>query len=139
MALPTFPRVKLWRDKSAIIDRDSQDAILSRLGRDPFFYDFSRIENFHPTPAPVHALYQVTPGDKGHVPSISALIGNDRLGVLDRNIYGKRVADACGATPQLFEAARLIANATRVCRFAHGGMPGALDDMAAVIEADAAL
>lgn len=141
MVLPTFPRVKLWRDRSTIIDRESQDAILGRVGREPFSYDFLKIENFHPAPLPAHAFYHVTNGydADSDTPSISPLTGKDRLTVLDRNLYGKRVTDALGTTPVLFEAAHQIVNATRMSRFVRGRIPDTLDEMVTRIEADAAL
>ena len=131
VAWPTFPRLKRWREDAVPTDPETLDW----RSDTPRGYSFrSTADGDMPMPGsalPLAAVVDIAPPFKIDP---SPLAGGDSLAALDRAIYRKRVADAWGLTPGLFQMGSRIANAARLFRLSMDGRHDGVEEAARRVE-----
>ncbi|MBS7538158.1 HPr kinase/phosphorylase [Ancylobacter lacus] len=135
MALPAFPRLKLWQDslRSAGIAESGLER--NRPGQNKYHY--RRPEDFATTPLPLAAVFLLGRAGPGVPPGIVRLSSPiEIVPALDREVFRRETAQQLGRAASLFLAQSAIAAATPVYRltrrFDLGGMDEWLDAVEAV-------
>jgi hypothetical protein len=133
VALPAFPRLKLWRDSAQKIGLDL--ACLQRVRPELQKYNYPVQRYFCFDPLPLRAIYVLNPNNCEKV-SIKPLKGLEKIGLIARNIVGRGYMKALGHQAEQFEKISAMAERLRISSVARPEKAFLLQELLDSLEQD---
>jgi len=133
VAVPSFPRLKLWRDSAKHIGLDP--AGMKRVRPELEKYNYPIKPNFSLDPQPLRGIYALEASNQEEI-SFKPLKGLEKIGALARNIVGRRYLAAIGRQTDQFAAIAAVAERQRICSVVRPEKSFLLEELLDALEKD---
>jgi len=131
MAVPGFPRLKLWRQTLDMFGEPADSLPPIRTGTEKFHYP---VANFCPEARPLRFVYVLNPA--GSQVALDEVAGARRLAVLTEHLYKVRFRDAARNWPGLAQKVMRLADEVRVVTVSRPPQGNSVDELASRVEHD---
>ncbi len=132
MMLPSFSRMKLWRDSLSALGAMQAGLTRVRSGLEKFQI---AVPEFDTSPVRLTSVYGLATARPSFEPGIRRLSGHLATAVLSNNIYRANVAQMIGKQGSVFEALIRLARGAQTWMLIRPQDLGALDELAQLVEA----
>lgn len=131
IVLPSFPRMKLWRDSLVAMGAMRADLTRVRSGLEKFQI---AIPDFDTSPVRLASVYGLATARAGFEPGIQRLSGHLATAVLSNNVYRANVAQMIGRQGDVFAAVIRLAHGVQTWMLTRPHDLGTLDSLAQLVE-----